>query len=595
MASISAPSQDNVSARLLAAAVLWITIGPAAAAVSTPTITPSLPQPQLVGTIVTFTANSTDTDAGPIRYRFRVRPPGGAFSMVRDFSPGAQLAWTPADTDGTFEIEATAKNLTTGTTAASSISYLVSPVATGADPVVHSTRHPLVALYSAPSCPAGSIMRVRFKLSAEITWHATSPKDCHPTSTMNFYVGGMRANSTYELRQDVFTGARIATGPTLTFTTGSIAVALPTVTQLQPLVPPTSTTEGVTLFATLVQYPMFAVDASGSVIWYNTASTAYATRPVAGGDFLLLFGYTRDLANSGFREVDLGGNLVKETNLERINEQLAAIGMHPATVFHHEVRRLPNGNYLVLAMTERVSDLQGSPATDIAGDMILVLDPDLQLLWAWDTFDHLDVSRPAVLNEVCSNAVLGCVLFNANSANDWTHGNSLALTPDGNILYSARHQDRVYKIAYANGAGDGHLIWTLGRQGDFTWSSSDPWPWFSHQHDVSYASANVISLFDNGNSRVSSLGGNSRGQALIIDEAAKTISFALNVDLGNFSPALGSAQRLSNGSYEFGSGLIGGNHGQGSEFRTDGSLVSLLQAQAVLYRLFRLRDLYSAK
>ena len=63
-----------------------------------------------------------------------------------------------------------------------------------------------------------------------------------------------------------------------------------------------------------------------------------------------------------------------------------------------------------------------------------------------------------------------CVLFNAAKANDWTHGNSVSLTYDGNLIYSARHQDLVYKIAYANGAGDGHVIWKLGKDGDFAWA-----------------------------------------------------------------------------------------------------------------------------
>src|SRR5664279_124730 len=99
----------------------------------------------------------------------------------------------------------------------------------------------------------------------------------------------------------------------------------------------------------------------------------YPTRPVPGGTFLILYGYTTDLPNSGFREADLAGNILRDTNVERMNEQLTARHMSTVTTFHHEVRRLPNGNYMLLAMTERMSDLQGVN-TDIAGDMILVLD-----------------------------------------------------------------------------------------------------------------------------------------------------------------------------------------------------------------------------
>jgi hypothetical protein len=117
---------------------------------------------------------------------------------------------------------------------------------------------------------------------------------------------------------------------------------------------------------------------------------------------------------------------------------LALIGNHPITVVHHEARRLANGNYLVLAMTERMSTAQGG-LKDIAGDVILVLNSDLQVLWAWDSFDHLDISRKAVLNELCFNGS-SAVLLNATIANDWTHGNSVSLTYDGNLIYSAPNQ-----------------------------------------------------------------------------------------------------------------------------------------------------------
>jgi hypothetical protein len=251
---------------------------------------------------------------------------------------------------------------------------------------------------------------------------------------------------------------------------------------------------------------------------------------------------------------------------------------------------------MLLAMHEVASGVQGPP-NDIAGDMILVLDNNLQLLWSWDSFDHLDVKRPAVLGEICGNSPGGCVLFNSGSAHDWTHGNSVALTPDGNIIYSSRHQDRVYKIAYANGSGDGHIIWTLGKDGDFTWLSNDPYPWFSHQHEVEYEDATTLSLFDNGNTRIAENrgNGNSRGQALHLDENSHIVTPILLQDLGAYSFALGSAQRLLNGSYVFGNGWINDERNtQVSEWTTSGSEVSNAHIASTNYRSFRYRDLYSA-
>jgi hypothetical protein len=171
----------------------------------------------------------------------------------------------------------------------------------------------------------------------------------------------------------------------------------------------------------------------------------------------------------------------------------------------------------------------------------------------------------------------------------------VALAPDGNLVYSARHQDFVYKIAYENGIGDGHMIWRLGKGGDFTWNSNDPWPWFSHQHDAEYEDAVTMSIFDDGNTRVQANGGNSRGQGLILNEVNRTVSFALNADLGSYSFALGSAQRLLNGNYVFDNGWINvTTNAESSEWSTSGALVSNVHSNSVNYRTFRLRDLFSA-
>ena len=83
---------------------------------------------------------------------------------------------------------------------------------------------------------------------------------------------------------------------------------------------------------------------------------------------------------------------------------------------------------------------------------------------------------------------LGCPPVNlAPVANNWLHSNSVSYTADGHFLLSMRHQDWVIKINYAIGAGSGNVIWRLGKDDDFTITSSDPYPWFSHQHDADEA------------------------------------------------------------------------------------------------------------
>ena len=202
---------------------------------------------------------------------------------------------------------------------------------------------------------------------------------------------------------------------------------------------------------------------------------------------------------------------------------------------------IEGGKILVLAGNERIlTDVQGPGDVDVLGDAILVLDRDLQVEWSWDAFENLDIYRKALLGEVCNVGTGGCAIFRlAPVANDWLHGNAIQMTSDGNLLYSARHQDWLIKIDYANGAGSGRVIWRLGKDGDFTIRSDDPSPWFSHQHDANFetgAASNRLMVLDNGNSRWaedSSI--HSRGQVLEIDEENRTASLVLNADSGDYS------------------------------------------------------------
>jgi hypothetical protein len=181
-------------------------------------------------------------------------------------------------------------------------------------------------------------------------------------------------------------------------------------------------------------------------------------------------------------------------------------------------------------------------------------------------------------------------------ANDWLHGNSLHWIPaSGDLLFSMRHQDWVIKIDYKNGSGSGNVLWRLGDQGDFTMVSLDPYPWFSHQHDAEYEPGGLLTIFDNGNTRVARNPGtveNSRGQALLIDEVHFVARLRLNADLGVYAPAVSAAQRLDNGNYYFEAGIIGGSFGESIEVLPNGSLNYVFRGDTVTYRGYRMASLY---
>ncbi len=107
----------------------------------------------------------------------------------------------------------------------------------------------------------------------------------------------------------------------------------------------------------------------------------------------------------------------------------------------------------------------------------------------------------------------------------------------------------------------------------------------------------TLILFDNGNTRrASDATADSRGQVWKLDEQTMTATLEFNFDLGNYSMALGSAQRLSNGDYVFTSGFQGtAPHlfGQAIEVRPDGSKAYVLQVNRMEYRSFRVQTLYA--
>jgi hypothetical protein len=296
----------------------------------------------------------------------------------------------------------------------------------------------------------------------------------------------------------------------------------------------------------------------------------------------------RPLGMDVMREIDLAGNPLRETNIDAVNAQLKARGQENIYGFHHEFSRLPSGDIVTLGWTQRTIDVDGTP-TRYAGDMLLVLDEDLQVVWTWDAFDHLDVRRPPVLGELCGPGP--CPLIGAV---DWLHENAVSWSPaDGNLLISVRHQDWVIKIAYANGTGDGHVIWRLGKDGDFAVNSSDPSPWFSHQHYPHYLDDATLALFDNGNTRqAGDPNAHSRGQVWTLDENAMTATLVVNLDVGNYSGELGTAERMPNGNYVFDSGSQEQLFGQSIEMLPDGTKVYVQEVAARDYRSFRMSSLY---
>ncbi len=602
---------------------------------------PSQASPQVLGTVITWTASATDSNPGPVTYKFEVALPGSnqPFSLVSDFNLGNTLNWTPNIVAGNYQIRVTARDYLAGETAQTVSSFTVKPLVTGNQPVVTATANPLIALFGAPSCPVGSSMRVGFELSGSTGMTYTNFRSCY-AGTMNFYIAGMRASSTYNMHYEVETGSTIVPNSTiLPFNTGPLPSTI-TFPSAGAKVPPSSQADlasrvvftGFSPIGTRACFPTGAypeaTNLEGAVLWYYGLDHPQTTRIVSGhsllGTTLLMVSQGSGTGTGSFgnnvyqevvREVDLAGNIIRQTNADRVSEQLVAAGTDPISNFHHEATRLPNGHTITFGSVQRIypAGTQGSSGPiDIVGLMIIELDENFQVVWHWNAYDHagggtqLDINRAAVRGESCGVGAsclksLGCpqVLI-ANTAVDWVHANSAQYQPsDGSLLVSLRDQDWVIKIDYNNGKGTGDILWRLGADGDFSMNSTDPYPWFSGQHDAEfqYGGQQVLSLFDNGNTRVLSYPGeNSRGQVLNVDQTNMQVSLDLNVYLDGYSPALGTAQSLQNGDYAFEPGFLNpGAHSyeQSIEVTPSASVVYEFAGDNPAYRSWRMPSLYS--
>jgi hypothetical protein len=558
-------------------------------------LTPSVPSPVSVGAKVTFTAALSDTSGSNHWYRFQVRKLGGDYQVVRDYGPVNALDWTATKHEGFYEIEVTGRDVDTGDESSTSSLFQYQSLVTAGQPVVSPTGNSLVFLYSAPACDRGSRMRVQFQLAGG-TVQNTPWETCSAGLSMNFYLAGLMADSNYTVHHVVDSGSAFVNGPDIAFTTGDLPPGLYTDAIMIPSQNPLS--DSILLGGPLGANPV-ANDLSGNVLWYGPSGMTFLARAAAGGEFWGITEAQGDTSQQVVRKYDLTGMTLLETNAARVNEQLAVMGRRTITGFHHEARPIAGGRVAVLAGVEQiVTDVQGPGPIDVLGDMIVILDKDLNVVWTWDSFDNLDVHRAAVLGEVCPGS--GCPAFYlAASANDWTHGNALQETADGNILYSSRNQDWLIKISYDGGNGDGHILWRLGKDGDFQITSSDPYPWFSHQHDGNFESVDPTKLmvFDDGNTRVARMhGGNSRGQVFRIDEQNLMATPVLNDDLGVYSLAVGSAQFLTDGNYHFDAGFVSENgtlDAYSFEVNPAGTTVYEAHQNVSLYRTFRMTDIYT--
>jgi hypothetical protein len=210
---------------------------------------------------------------------------------------------------------------------------------------------------------------------------------------------------------------------------------------------------------------------------------------------------------------------------------------------HHDFEPLPGGGAVFLTRIIQALDVaELGGVVDVMGDGLVEIDAAGAVVWTWDAFEHvpLDFSHPLAAEP------------NPQGRYDWTHGNAVSLSPDGDFfIVSLRHQNAVIAIDRT----DGSIAWTLGEGRDFDLALGGSW--FDSQHAASVSGTGdqlQVLLYDNGNLRDTT----SRAVAYDIDLGAGTATEAWSWDVGFLTSNFGDARLLEGGDFLVGAGGVRG-------------------------------------
>ena len=232
---------------------------------------------------------------------------------------------------------------------------------------------------------------------------------------------------------------------------------------------------------TLANYTV-AFDTNGVPVWWDTGVGAPSQFEPNYAEFLNPTTIAWGTSAGSFQLVGLNGQVK------------ATIGGGSTVLDTHDFKLLPNGNYLGIEPVTRncpavpsqcvnLSSWGLSSQATIIDDDIVELNPAGQVVWRWDTANHINVANANVHWH--------------DQFPDVIHMNSIQYDGHGGVVFSARHFDAVYRIDMATGA----ITWKLGgspapQSLNF---ATTPYPTdFSGQHDANVLPDGSITVHDDG-------------------------------------------------------------------------------------------------
>lgn len=348
---------------------------------------------------------------------------------------------------------------------------------------------------------------------------------------------------------------------------------------------------GVTIFGAFFNYFSAAIDSSGKEIW-NSGSDNFVY--YSSNEYGNIFGCSL-IQNT---ENNLPGKEISFEGTQIWNEP-------NENFLHHDIIRLPNGNYLGLIETSSLGPIPigewtplfqnlGFQANGITlefpwvGDKIVEWDKDSkEIVWSWNTFEHFNMSDFDEFGGTWNEAYF-------NLRYDWTHANAIIFDELENVIYlSSRHLSRITKIDYSTG----DIIWNLGHQmnsGDVPLGNDIG---FSFQHSLQLLENGNLLTFDNGNLSEEFRGTDapiSRAIEVRISDDSASVEWSYDLPENLFGFASGNAQKLINGNVLI--TTVGGG-GRSLEVNTYGEIVweglyNLSLPDGAVYRAHRIPGIH---
>ena len=244
------------------------------------------------------------------------------------------------------------------------------------------------------------------------------------------------------------------------------------------------------------------LDEEGEVVWYFTADSRIAgVHRLQNGNLFYHHVNFRSI------EMDLCGNVLNRFHATNrpFGPVENSIGIE-AQSLHHQPHEMPNGNYLALTANAREIENYYTSEYDadaprktqkVVGDNIVEFTPDGEIVWSWNTFDHLDVMR------ICYHLMVPYWHTRGFPDHlDWSHGNGVTYDEhDDSIMVSLRHQDAIIKIDKKTK----EIVWILGDhtgwespQKEKLLSPTHDFRWHYHGHNPRVTGKNRFVMYDNG-------------------------------------------------------------------------------------------------